>query len=140
MSTVTLVRNNKTAPVSLPLKKGKKLLPLKPGTHNYPEAMVSQIDTSRTSVRSYLESAGPGVLPVIEIDPEGMDRADALTAGPQKTAAEPVVEIKDMVDVDQLQRFLAEDQRSTVTGAARKRLDELQEMVSDTGDDNTVVE
>ena len=122
---MTLIRNNKTSPVSLPLKDSKALLLFKPGVHDYPDEKLDALDTSRASVRAYLEPAKNGEPAVIEVVREDSGRVDPPPPEEPKTAAELVDEIKGSVDLERLMRLAKEDQRSTVVNAAANRLEEL---------------
>ncbi len=109
------IRNNKRSPVSLP-SGSSRLVKFAPGTHDYPDGTLESLETSRASVRAYLD----GPAPVLEHLTE-----DA----PEMKAGELVLLLRDSEDLDLLHRMKA-DPRKTVSQAAEKRLSALEDMTA----------
>ena len=125
---MTLVRNNKTSPINLPA--GRTLIAFRPGTHDYPDQMLNQIEMSRKSVRAYMEPGPKGETPALELDPDGAGSPDAPPDGDAMNAKETIEVIKQSSDVELLHRLARDDTRKTVVIAAQHRLDELQELAA----------
>lgn len=122
------VRNNKTANVTLPAGKGS--ICFKPGTHEYREDDLDEIDTSRAAVRAYLEPQGnkPAVLEILDEDYEPGDDGEEA----ELPVAELVPMIKASEDLDWLENIVVNDSRKTAREAAVKRHDELTEAAKPT--------
>jgi hypothetical protein len=117
---MAIVRNRKSAPISLPLKGDPKrpmpeLLTFKPGEHEYPEEKLERLDMSRKAVRAYFEA------PKNEIPPLEVVTDDS----PRQKAAELVEMIQSSENTDWLREVLDKDDRKTVRDAAEKRLNDL---------------
>jgi hypothetical protein len=128
---MSIVRNNKTSPITLPA--GRVMITFKPGAHEYPDALLQQIDSSRKSHRAYMQPGPKGQRPVLELNPEDVARADPPQTQGDMSAAEMVAMCKSSSDVALLTKLAAEDTRKTVVSAAAKRLVELEDAAKDSG-------
>ena len=143
---MTLIRNNKTARVGLPMEGGKTLY-FEPGTHEYSQEDLESLQDQRAAVRAYLVPQGntPAVLEMVDEDV----RTDPVPDPDPPTAPDPppldkksAAEMKDLIakadDPEWLREVLANDPRSTVMSAADHRLAQLQADASDPPDDPPV--
>jgi len=119
------VLNRKMARVGLPTH-SNKIAYFDPGEHEYPDAMLDDLNNSRSSVRAYFDG-DPPVLEVLEASkPELPAEIVAEETAPKMKASEMVARVKGSTDLKWLGELAKTDGRKTVEAAVEARLGDLE--------------